>query len=110
ISAVATDSAAAAAGIQSDDVVLAVEGVEVGDDGDLGAIIREFAPGTTVDILLDRDGAELTVAAELGENTDITSPYTGTALLGVSSYGVREWHEMGLGEAMRTSITDLGPS
>lgn len=110
IGQVSAESAAAAAGLRGDDVIVSVGGLDVGDDGDLGAIVRQFAPADTVPIVVERNGSPLTVDATLGTNTDADSEYEGTALLGVSSRGVAEWQEMSIGEAAGSSVTDLIPA
>ena len=105
---VAADSGAEAAGIRSGDVILSIGGVAV-EDGDLGAAVREADPGDTVDIVVERDGAQLTVAATLRENTTPGALY-GTALLGVTSRGATEWEELSVGEAGRATFTELFPA
>jgi membrane-associated protease RseP (regulator of RpoE activity) len=104
---VAADSGAAGAGIEQGDIIVSVGGVPV-EDGDLGAAVREFDPGDTVDVLLERDGEQLTLVATLGANTT-PGELNGTALLGVTSRGAAEWEDRSIGEAARSTVTDLFP-
>ena len=104
---IAADSGAEGAGIEQGDIIVSVGGVAV-EDGDLGAAVRESDPGDTVDVVLERDGEQLTVAATLGENPT-PGELNGTALLGVTSRGATEWEERSIGEAARSTFTDLFP-
>jgi putative serine protease PepD len=58
---------AAAAGIQSGDVVVAVDGKHVNSAAALGGMIRLYKPGDEVELEIDRQGASVTVHAKLTE-------------------------------------------
>lgn len=58
------------AGIESGDVVIALDGVPVRGGGDLQAQVRAHQPGETVEVLILRDGEEITVTATLGVLTE----------------------------------------
>lgn len=60
------DSGAAAAGIRELDVIVAVAGVPILSDQDLQAQIRSHLAGSTVDLLILRDGEEIIVPVTLG--------------------------------------------
>jgi membrane-associated protease RseP (regulator of RpoE activity) len=107
VGGIAADSGAETAGIESGDIVLEIGGIAV-EDGDLGAVVRQFEPGDTVAVVLERDGEVTTVTATLGENTN-PGEYNGTALLGVTSRGATEWRELSVGEAASATFTDLFP-
>jgi membrane-associated protease RseP (regulator of RpoE activity) len=109
VGAVQSGGPAAAAGIESGDVLVTIGGSAIEDPDDLGETVRSHEPGDVVDVVLQRDGEELTVSARLGENTDEDSPQFGAALLGVSSRTPTEWDEMSVGSAALNSVTDLGP-
>jgi membrane-associated protease RseP (regulator of RpoE activity) len=109
VGAVQSGGPAATAGIETGDVLLAVGGTPVEDPDELGETVRSHQPGDVVDIVLERDGEELTVSARLGVNDDENSPQFGSALLGVSSRIPTEWQEMSVASAAVNSITDLGP-
>ncbi len=109
VGAVQSGGPAAAAGIESGDVLVSIGGSAIEDPDDLGETVRTHEPGDVVDIVLQRDGEELSVSARLGENTDEDSPQFGAALLGVSSRIPTEWDEMSVGSAAVNSVTDLGP-
>ncbi len=64
--AVAADSPAAAAGIQSGDIILSVGGNEVGPTQGLSTIIGMYRPGAKVDITILRAGKETSRSVVLG--------------------------------------------
>ncbi len=61
------DSPARAAGIQPEDVIIAVNGKPVGDPDALRGVVANLAPGTKVPVTLVRDGRELTKELTLKE-------------------------------------------
>ncbi|QPK79720.1 PDZ domain-containing protein [Corynebacterium lizhenjunii] len=65
--------------IRPDDVLLQVDGKRVAKPGQAQELIAALAPGDQVELLLERDGKEITVRPTLGENEH--DP--GKALLGV---------------------------
>lgn len=67
IASVEPDSPAAKAGLQADDVVIRVEDIPVGSGSDLAAAVRAHVPGTTVDLLVLRDGKEITLPVTVGK-------------------------------------------
>jgi putative serine protease PepD len=66
ISTITPGSAAADAGLQLGDIVVAVDGDPIGDFTDLAAVIRNYAVGDVVELEVIRDGDTLVVSAELG--------------------------------------------
>ena len=66
VASVTAGSGADRAGIEVDDVVIAVDGVTITGDAGLVATIRDLSPGDTVRVDLVRDGNALTVTATLG--------------------------------------------
>lgn len=70
IGAVNEGSGAAASGLQPGDVIIALDAIPVRGGGDLQAQVRAHQPGETVEIILLRDGEEMTVQATLGVNTE----------------------------------------
>ncbi|HEU4894738.1 MAG TPA: trypsin-like peptidase domain-containing protein [Acidimicrobiia bacterium] len=70
INTVVAESAAESAGIQVDDVVIGFDGVPIVDWPDLIAQVRSHQPGETVEMLILRDGEEITVSVTLGVNTE----------------------------------------
>jgi serine protease Do len=66
ISDVTEGSPADKAGLQPDDVVVAVDGRPIIDNGELSRYIASKAPGTTVSLKVVRKGAERTVSVTLG--------------------------------------------
>jgi serine protease Do len=59
------DGPAGAAGIQSGDIILQVEGEEINDALDLSRTIAGKSPDSTVELTIWRDGAEDTVSVQL---------------------------------------------
>jgi S1-C subfamily serine protease len=66
ISTITPGSAAADAGLQLGDIVVAVDGDPIGDFTDLAAVIRNYAVGDVVELEVIRNGATVIVSAELG--------------------------------------------
>jgi S1-C subfamily serine protease len=66
IDSVSADSGAEAAGVQSGDIVIALDGVPVYGGADLQAQVRSHQPGETVEVLVIRDGEEIRLQATLG--------------------------------------------
>ena len=97
------------AGVESGDIILRVDGVAVSGPEELGDEVRAHRPGDVVDLLVERDGEQHTIAAGLGANTEEGSPNFGAALLGVSSGQAADWQEMSLGDAAVSSVTDVFP-
>jgi S1-C subfamily serine protease len=64
------DSAAADAGIRVDDVVVSIDGDRVQGIFDLASLVRAKQPGATVDVVVVRDGEELTIPVTLGVRQD----------------------------------------
>jgi putative serine protease PepD len=59
-------SGADAAGIEQGDVILSVDGEEITSNEQLGEIVRGHEPGDTIDIVVERQGEERTLTAEIG--------------------------------------------
>ena len=67
VQAIEPGKPAAAAGIVPGDVVLKVDGKEVGPDQTLSFIVANIAPGSRIPIELVRDGRRMTVTATVGK-------------------------------------------
>jgi len=67
VQAIEPGKPAAAAGILPGDVVLTVNGKEVGPDQTLSFIVANIAPGSRIPIELVRDGKRMTVTATVGK-------------------------------------------
>ncbi|RMD92825.1 MAG: DegQ family serine endoprotease [Calditrichaeota bacterium] len=67
VSEVVADSPAEKAGLQVQDVILAINGEPVKDGTSLRNKVASLAPGTVVSLKIYRDGKEKTVKVELGE-------------------------------------------
>lgn len=66
ITSVTPGTAADEAGIQVDDVIIFLDGVEIQGITDLAAQVRAHRPGDTVELILLRDGEEITMEVTLG--------------------------------------------
>ena len=69
ISQVSPDSPAQKAGLQEEDVILSISGIPVVSGRQFQRILADFPVGRTVDIGLSRDGASLTLQAELSDRS-----------------------------------------
>ena len=67
ISRVIEESAAAEAGLEDGDVLLSLDGERVRSAAHLGRLVRETAPGRTVELEVLREGREHTIEARLRE-------------------------------------------
>ena len=72
ITEVVEGSAAADVGVEVGDLVISVDGVEVQGNADLAAQVRTHRPGTTVELIVIRDGEQITYFATLGELSPAT--------------------------------------
>jgi S1-C subfamily serine protease len=67
ITAVTPGTAADQAGIEVGDLVISLDGVQVQGGPDLAAQVQTHRPGTTVQVVLIRDGEQVTLDVSLGE-------------------------------------------
>lgn len=66
IQEVVADSPAAAAGIQAGDIIVSIDGLPAQDWDSVRAVISE-KPGRTVAVVVEREGQQVTLQAEVGE-------------------------------------------
>ena len=97
------------AGLQVDDVVVAIDGEPVADSSDLGRIVQSHEPSEVLVFEVVRDGETIDVPVGLGANTDETSPLFGKPYIGVSSGGYYETIDHGVGAAAVNAVTDIFP-
>jgi membrane-associated protease RseP (regulator of RpoE activity) len=67
------DAPAGKAGIQEHDVILAVNGNKIESEEELRRVIRETPPGRTVDILISRNGQQMTLKPTLAARNEMAS-------------------------------------
>lgn len=60
-------SPARAAGLRYGDLIIKVNGLEIDSKNKLNAVIQEYKPGDTVQVVVRRNGQELSMSVELGE-------------------------------------------
>ncbi|HEX9763294.1 MAG TPA: trypsin-like peptidase domain-containing protein, partial [Acidimicrobiia bacterium] len=70
ITEVTPGTAAADAGIEVDDLVISLDGVRIQGITDLAAQVRTHQPGSTVEVVVIRDGEQLTYEVTLGERPE----------------------------------------
>jgi membrane-associated protease RseP (regulator of RpoE activity) len=102
---------AAGAGIRADDEIVSVGGIAVTSASELGAAVRSVPPGDAVDVVVLRDGTEITSSVELVANTSVPvgDERYGTALIGIRSYSPPLYEDHGIGGAAVNSVTDVFP-
>lgn len=96
-----------AAGLRNGDVVLAIDGVVLESNAQLGEIVRANDPGEVVDVEVLRDGDVLTLPVGLGANTVEGDPRFGMPYIGVTSGAHIEEHSAG--SAAVNAVTDIFP-
>ena len=109
VSRVEMSGPAAVAGVLPEDVITAINGVEVRDPSALGTEIRSYPPGTTVRVDLVREGSPQTLFIGLGANIDESSTLFGQAYLGVASGQVFSTRDHSVLSAAGSSVTDIFP-
>ena len=67
VSHVNKDSPASRGGLQRGDIILAIDGQEIGQSKELIARITSVLPGTTVKLKVWRDGSPITLQVKVGE-------------------------------------------
>jgi membrane-associated protease RseP (regulator of RpoE activity) len=111
VGAAAVELPAGQAGIEGDDEILSVGGIEVTSPTELGEAVRSFSPQDVVDVVILRDGEIRTVAVGLGANVDVPEddPRFGTALLGVRTFSPPLYEDHGIVASGVNAVTDIGP-
>lgn len=102
VGSITEDSAAARAGLQEDDDIVAIDGEEVSTFDDLRAVVGP-SPGEDVVLTVDRDGERMEVPVTLGRNPDDAS----LGFLGVGA-GVRPDDRLSPIEAVPASVDQFG--
>ena len=101
---------AAAAGVQSGDVVLSIDGASVEGSADLGRLVQANVPGTALEFEVLRDGELVTFPVTLGANTDEESVLFGKPYVGVSSGAYFDTIEHSVPAAAVNAVTDIFPT
>jgi membrane-associated protease RseP (regulator of RpoE activity) len=101
INTVEDDSAAQAAGLKEDDLVVAVNGQPVSHFDELSDALARFDVGDEVQLTIERDGVERTVDATLrARPAGVPGGDTGTPFLGVGTSKHFSDQPIGLGTAL----------
>lgn len=67
------DAPASKAGIKEHDVILAVNGTKIESEEELRRVIRETPPGRTIDLLVSRNGQQMTLKPTLAARDQMTA-------------------------------------
>jgi membrane-associated protease RseP (regulator of RpoE activity) len=101
INSVEPDSAAAAAGLRKDDLIVAVDGDQVSGYDELSDALAPYDVGDDVRLTIERDGVERTVTAELGARpAGVPGGEPGSPFLGVGTSKHFSDEPIGLGTAI----------
>ena len=100
IDAVVADSAAQAAGLQEDDLIVAVDGEPVSRYDELSDALSAYDVGDEVSFTIERDGVERTVDAELRPRPEGEGGVAGSPFLGVGTSKHYSDEPIGLGTAI----------
>src|SRR5512146_878311 len=76
------DAPAGKAGVKEHDVILAVNGTKIESEEELRRIIRETPPGRTVDLLISRNGQQLTLKPTLAARNEMTTVWVQPRIVG----------------------------
>jgi membrane-associated protease RseP (regulator of RpoE activity) len=103
-------SPAAAAGLRPDDVLVAIDGEQLTKPEDLGVAVQASRPGDTLDVVVVRDGARVTVPVVIAANADRSSPLFGKPYVGVSSSQAFETIHHSVPAAAANAVLDIFPT
>jgi membrane-associated protease RseP (regulator of RpoE activity) len=103
-------SPAAAAGLQTDDVLLSIGGRELDDSEDLGNVVQAATPGDTVEVVVLRDGARLAIPVVIAANTTRTSVLYGKPYIGVATSPAVETIPHSVPGAAANAVLDIIPT
>lgn len=109
---VVEDGPAAAAGVRTGDVIVAIDGVAVDAENDLASLIGAYAPGDEVEItLVDwRNGDEFSVVVTLGENPDVAgAPFLGVSYMPLDMQNLMPRHRGGQDSDSQDSDDGMPP-
>jgi membrane-associated protease RseP (regulator of RpoE activity) len=101
---------AAAAGLRSGDIVVAIDGDPVAGSADLGRLVQSNDPGTAIEFEVLRDSQAVTLPVTLGANTDEESVLFGKPYVGVSSGAYYDTIEHSVPAAAANAVTDIFPT
>jgi membrane-associated protease RseP (regulator of RpoE activity) len=99
-----------AAGLESGDVVLSIDGEPVAGSSDLGRIIQSNDPQDTLMFEVQRGDEVITVPVVPGANTDQASPLFGKPYIGVSSGAYYDTIEHSVPAAAVNAVVDIFPA
>jgi membrane-associated protease RseP (regulator of RpoE activity) len=110
IAVVEPSGPAYAAGLQSGDVVLSIDGQQVGNSSDLGRIVQSNEPQDALMFTILRDGRQIELRVPLGANTDESSPLFGKPYIGVSSGAYYDTIQHSIPGAAANAVIDIFPT
>jgi len=100
------------AGVQTGDQLLSIGGTPLADTSDLGPVVRSFDPGDTVDVVVLRDGAQLTIPVDLGARLNVPedNELFNTALIGIDQGDAFVVIDHSVPAAALNAVTDIVPT
>jgi membrane-associated protease RseP (regulator of RpoE activity) len=104
---VVAGSPAAAAGLQTGDIVLSLDGVTPSSPDAFVAAVQAHRPGDVVQLVVERNGSIVTIDVALGANTN-DGPSFGKGYLGVSSGFESDWVSHSVPQAVVEGGRDVG--
>ena len=107
---VLVSSPAAAAGLRGDDILVSIDGQPLDRPDDLGEVVQASDPGDSLDVVIIRDGARMTVPIVIAANSDQSSPLYGKPYIGVSSSQALETIEHSVPSAAANAVLDIFPT
>ena len=108
VSEVVPESSAEDAGIESADIILSLNGEEIGESGELPILIGASGPGTTVTLTILRDGEELEMTAVLDSLDDAEAAEAGLLGLHLENLDDEAKEAMGLAGGVRVVAVEPG--
>lgn len=117
VSQVLKDSPAADAGVEAGDVIIRFAGEDINDSSQLPQVVGILAPGTEAEMVLIRDGEEISLDVTIGELPDDAEARFSTGVappqplgLEVGTLSAEELGQLGLTQGVRVIKVEKGPA
>jgi membrane-associated protease RseP (regulator of RpoE activity) len=100
------------AGILADDRILSVGGISVSNPIELGDAVRTFKPADEVDVVVIRDGEQVTIPVGLAGRMDVPEDdeLFGSTYMGVSSFTPVDYLDHSVVAAAGNAVVDVVPT
>ncbi|MDF1819962.1 MAG: DegQ family serine endoprotease [Alcanivoracaceae bacterium] len=117
VSQVLKDSPAEAAGVEAGDVIIRFAGEAINESSQLPQVVGILAPGSDAEMVLIREGEEISLDVTIGELPDDAEARFSTGVprsqplgLEVGSLSAEELNQLGLTQGVRVIKVDQGPA